>query len=183
MRDRLAKYRTRPRFEPVILKEDVDLAEAAYIESRRLELPMLSVEVESRRNYLHGALAAHAMGYVGEVSDEQIKADPLAGYDPGEIVGRAGLERQYDDDLKGTKGWKQVVVNSLGREIEEIEGGRRPTPGRALRLTLDLDLQQSLEQAFGEEAGSAVRFSNGIQERERARYMFQDVTQNQNIGS
>ena len=156
LRERLAKYRTRPRFEPVILKEDVDLAEAAYIESRRLELPMLSVEVESRRNYLYGPLAAHAFGYVGEVSDEQIKADPLAGYDAGEIVGRAGLERQYDEDLKGTKGWKQVVVNSLGREIEEIEGGRRPTPGRALRLTLDLDLQQSLEQAFGEEAGSAV---------------------------
>jgi penicillin-binding protein 2 len=156
LRERLAKYRTRPRFEPVILKEDVDLAEAAYIESRRLELPMLSVEVESRRNYLYGPLAAHALGYVGEVSDEQIKADPLAGYDAGEIVGRAGLERQYDEDLKGTKGWKQVVVNSLGREIEEIEGGRRPTPGRALRLTLDLDLQQSLEQAFGEEAGSAV---------------------------
>jgi penicillin-binding protein 2 len=156
LRERLAKYRTRPRFEPVILKEDVDLAEAAFIESRRLELPMLSVEVESRRNYLYGPLAAHAIGYVGEVSDEQIKADPLTGYDPGEIVGRAGLERQYDSDLKGTKGWKQVVVNSLGREIEEIDEGRKPTPGRALRLTIDRDLQATLEQAYGEEAGSAV---------------------------
>ncbi len=156
LRERLARYRTRPRFEPVILKEDVDLAEAAYIESRRLELPMLAVEVESRRNYLYGPLAAHALGYVGEVSEREIKDHPETGYDLGEIVGTAGLERKYDADLKGTKGWKQVVVNSLGREIEEIEGGRRPTPGRALRLTLDLRLQQTLEQAYGEEAGSAV---------------------------
>src|SRR5712692_6613457 len=156
LRERLARYRTRPRFEPVILKEDVDLAEAAYIESRRLELPMLAVEVESRRNYLYGPLAAHALGYVGEVSEREIKDHPETGYDLGEIVGTAGLERKYDADLKGTKGWKQVVVNSLGREIEEIEGGRRPTPGRALRLTLDLRLQRSLEQAYGEEAGSAV---------------------------
>src|SRR6266571_2786881 len=154
--ERLARYRTRPRFEPVILKEDVDLAEAAYIESRRLELPMLAVEVESRRNYLYGPLAAHALGYVGEVSEREIKDHPETGYDLGEIVGTAGLEKKYDPDLKGTKGWKQVVVNSLGREIEEIEGGRRPTPGRALRLTLDLRLQQALEQAYGEEAGSAV---------------------------
>ncbi len=156
LRERLAKYRTRPRFEPVILKEDVDLAEAAYLESRRLELPMLTVEVESRRNYLYGSLAAHALGYVGEVSEREIKEHPEAGYDLGEIVGTAGLERTYDADLKGIKGWKQVVVNSLGREIEEIEGGRRPTPGRALRLTLDLDLQRALEQAYGDEAGSAV---------------------------
>jgi penicillin-binding protein 2 len=156
LKARLEKYRTRPRFEPVILKEDVDLPEAAYIESRRLELPMLSVEVESRRHYLHGALAAHALGYVGEVSEDRLKREPEKGYELGEIVGTTGLEYEYDAALKGEKGWKQVVVNSLGREIEEIEGGRRPTPGRALRLTLDLDLQQSLEQAYGEEAGSAV---------------------------
>ena len=156
LRERLARYRTRPRFEPVILKEDVDLAEAAYIESRRLELPELSVEVEAKRHYLHGTLAAHVLGYVGEVSDEQIKREPDRAYDLGEIVGTAGIEKTYDQELKGTKGWKQVVVNSLGREIQEIEEGRRPSPGRALRLTLDLDLQKALEAAYGEEAGSAV---------------------------
>ncbi len=126
--ERLARYRGRPAFEPVILKEDVDLAEAAYIESRRLELPMLSVEVESRRNYLYGALAAHALGYVGEVSEDQIRSDPSGEFDLGEIVGKAGVEKQYDGDLKGVKGWKQVVVNSLGREIQEIEEGRKPNP-------------------------------------------------------
>jgi penicillin-binding protein 2 len=156
LNERLAKYRTRPAFEPVILKEDVDLAEAAYIESRRLELPMLSVEVESRRNYLYGPLASHALGYVGEVSEDQIKTEPSGEYDLGEIVGKAGVEKQYDSDLKGVKGWKQVVVNSLGREIQEIEEGRKPNPGRALRLSIDLDLQRALEEAYADEAGSAV---------------------------
>jgi penicillin-binding protein 2 len=156
LRNRLAKYRNRPAFEPVILKEDVDLAEAAYLESRRLEWPMLSVEVESRRSYLHGPLAAHALGYVGEVSDERIKSEAAGAYEPGEIVGKAGIERTYDADLRGQKGWKQVVVNSLGREIEEVQEGRKPSPGRALGLTLDLDLQAVLETAFADEAGSAV---------------------------
>ncbi|HEV8701646.1 MAG TPA: penicillin-binding protein 2 [Candidatus Polarisedimenticolia bacterium] len=156
LHERLAKYRGRPAFEPVILKEDVDLAEAAYIESRRLELPMLSVEVESRRNYLYGPLAAHALGYVGEVSEDQIKTDPSGEYDLGEIVGKAGVEKQYDAGLKGVKGWKQVVVNSLGREIQEIEEGRKSNPGRALRLSIDLDLQRALEDAYADEAGSAV---------------------------
>ena len=156
LRDRIARYRGRPVFEPVVLKEDVDLAEAAYIESRRLELRGLSVEVESRRNYLYGPLAAHALGYVGEVSEDQIKTDPSGEYELGEIVGKDGVERQYDEDLKGDKGWKQVVVNSLGREIQEIEAGRKPDPGRALRLSLDLDLQRALEAAYADEAGSAV---------------------------
>jgi penicillin-binding protein 2 len=154
--ERLARYKGRPAFEPVILKEDVDLAEAAYIESRRLELPMLSVEVESRRNYLYGTLAAHALGYVGEVSEDQIKTETTGEYDLGEIVGKAGVEKQYDSELKGVKGWKQVVVNSLGREIQEVEEGRKPNPGRALRLSIDLDLQRALEEAYADEAGSAV---------------------------
>jgi len=156
LHERLAKYRGRPAFEPVILKEDVDLAEAAYIESRRLELPMLSVEVESRRHYLYGPLAAHALGYVGEVSEDQIRADPSTGYDLGEIVGIAGVEKQYDSALKGMKGWKQVVVNSFGREIQEIQEGRKSNPGRSLRLSIDLDLQRALEDAYADEAGSAV---------------------------
>ncbi|MFQ5877395.1 MAG: penicillin-binding protein 2 [Acidobacteriota bacterium] len=156
LRRRLEKYRGRPIFEPVILKEDVDFTEAAYIESRRLELPMLSVQVESRRHYAYGALAAHVLGHVGEVSDEEIRSDPERTYELGEILGKAGVERRYERTLRGTKGWKQVVVNNLGRQIQEVEEGRKPSPGHALRLTIDLDLQRVLEEAYGEEAGSAV---------------------------
>src|SRR5262249_5404699 len=93
---------------------------------------------------------------VSEVTDEQIRSDPQERYAAGEITGRAGVERLYDADLRGAKGWKQVVVNSMGREIQEVEEGRKPTPGRALRVTLDLDLQRALETAYADEAGSAV---------------------------
>jgi penicillin-binding protein 2 len=156
LRARLERYQRRPAFIPVVLKEDVDLAEAAYIESRRFELPMLSVEVESRRNYQNGPLAAHILGHVGEATDEQIRSHTKGEYELGEIVGQTGLELKYDTLLRGNKGWKQVVVNSLGREIQEIDEGRRPTPGNAIRLTIDLDLQNALKEAFGDEAGSAV---------------------------
>jgi penicillin-binding protein 2 len=156
LKDRLAKARGRPRFEPVVLKEDVDLKEVAYIESRRLELPMLSVEIESRRAYPYGPLAAHVLGYVGEASEEQVRQNAEETFDLGDIVGKAGLERQYESILHGGKGWKEVVVNSHGREMQEVGESRSPTPGRALRLTLDLDLQQTLEQAYGDERGSAV---------------------------
>jgi penicillin-binding protein 2 len=156
LRERLTRYRGRPRFEPVVLKEDVDLRDVALVESRRLELPMLSVEIESRREYPHGPLAAHALGYVGEVTEEQVRRAAERDYDLGDLVGKAGIERQYDDALRGAKGWKEVVVNSHGREMEEVGEGRQATPGRALQLTVDLDLQQALEDAYGEELGSAV---------------------------
>ncbi len=156
LRERLARYKKRPAFLPVVLKEDVDLAEAAYIESRRLELPMLSVEVEARRLYQNGTLAAHLLGHVGEATDEQIRGAENGEIDMGEIIGQIGIERTYDAVLRGRKGFKQVVVNSLGREIREVGVGRRPAPGHALRLTIDMDLQRTLEKAFGQEAGSAV---------------------------
>jgi len=156
LKDRLARARGRPRFEPVVLKEDVDLKEVAYIEARRLELPMLSVEIESRREYPHGDLAAHVLGYVGEATEEQVKSDPEDLFDLGDIVGKAGLERQYETSLHGIKGWKEVVVNSHGREMQEVGEGRPPSSGHSLRLTIDLELQRILEEAYGQELGSAV---------------------------
>ncbi len=156
IRERLGRYRDRPRFEPVVLKEDVDLREVALIESRRDELPMLSVEIESRRDYPYGPLAAHALGYVGEVSEEQIRRDPQQEFDLGDLVGKAGIEREYDEALRGAKGWREVVVNSHGREMEEVGEGRPAASGHALKLTIDLDLQRTLEEAYGDELGSAV---------------------------
>jgi penicillin-binding protein 2 len=156
VRERIERYRNRPTFEPVIVKEDVDLGEAAYLESRRLELPEVSVAIEPKRSYEDHDLAAHALGYVGEISESQLGKPRFAGYQLGDVVGKAGLESFYDNDLAGEKGWKQVIVNSLGREIRSLPVGKRPLPGNALRLTLDLDLQEELEAAFQDKMGSAV---------------------------
>jgi len=156
IRERIARYRNRPSFEPVIVKEDVDLSEAAYLESRRLELPEISVAIEPKRSYEQGDLAAHALGYVGEISEAQLSKPRYAAYQLGDLVGKAGTESFYDADLTGQKGWKQVIVNSLGREIRELPAGRRPVSGNSLRLTLDLDLQQELEEGFADKTGSGV---------------------------
>ena len=156
VRQRIARYRNRPVFEPVIVKEDVDLAEAAYLESRRLELPEISVAIEPKRSYEDGHLAAHALGYVGEISELQLGKPRYAGYQLGDVIGKAGVEVAYDGELAGEKGWKQVIVNSLGREMRELPVGKRPVPGNALRLTIDLDLQRELEAAFEDKMGSAV---------------------------
>jgi len=156
VRERIERYRNRPTFEPVIVKEDVDLGEAAYLESRRLELPEVSVAIEPKRSYEDHDLASHALGYVGEISESQLGKPRFAGYQLGDVIGKAGLESYYDNDLAGEKGWKQVIVNSLGREIRALPVGKRPLPGNALRLTLDLDLQAELEAAFEDKMGSAV---------------------------
>jgi penicillin-binding protein 2 len=156
IRERIARYRNRPSFEPVIVKEDVDLSEAAYLDSRRLELPEISVAIEPKRSYEQGELAAHALGYVGEISESQLAKPRYSGYQLGDVVGKAGLESFYDTDLTGQKGWKQVIVNSLGREIRALPAGRRPIPGNSLRLTIDLDLQRELEEGFADKTGSAV---------------------------
>jgi len=156
IRERIARYRNRPVFEPVIVKEDVELSEAAYLESRRLELPEISVAIEPKRSYEEGDLAAHALGYVGEISEAELSKPRYTGYQMGDLVGKAGLESYYDRDLTGVKGWKQVIVNSLGRELRELPAGRHPVSGNSLRLTLDLDLQRELEAGFADKTGSAV---------------------------
>lgn len=156
IRERIARYRNRPSFEPVIVKEDVGLDEAAYLEARRLEYPEVSVAVEPKRSYEEGELAAHALGYVGEISETQLTSPRYTGYQLGDVIGKAGLEGHYNADLIGQKGWKQVIVNSLGREIREVPAGKRPISGNALRLTLDLDLQRELEAGFADKTGSAV---------------------------
>jgi len=155
--ERLEAARGRPRHEPVILGEDVSLSEAATVEARQLEYPELRVEVSSRRDYAESGLAAHVLGYVGEVSDAELASGRFdARLAPGAIVGKAGVERVYEAELQGEQGLRQVIVNARGRIIEEVGVDREPVHGHDLRLTLDLDLQRSLEEALEGQVGAAV---------------------------
>ena len=157
LRARLDAMRGRPTFEPLVIKEDVGLADLAKIESRREWFPSVEVEESSRRDYPDGRAVAHAVGYVGEVTAAQLASEGAdGGLEMGDIVGKAGIERAHDDVLRGRRGWKLVTVNSLGRQFGEPQIGRSPEDGRGLRLTIDLQLQRALLQAFGEEAGAAV---------------------------
>ncbi len=157
LRNALDGMRARPTFEPLTIKEDVDLADLARIESRREWFPSVEVEQFARRDYPNRQAVAHAVGYVGEVGESQLAGQSGAGtLEMGDIVGKSGVEKFYDERLRGRRGWKLVTVNSLGRQLGEAQNGRAPEDGRQLRVTLDVGLQRTLMEAFGQEGGGAV---------------------------
>lgn len=144
-----------PSFRDVIIKRDITRAEVAYIEEHKLDLNGVSVEVEPRRNYLFGSLAAHILGYMGEINENQIKLVRGEGYKPGDFVGQYGLEREFEKFLRGKLGRQELEVDAYGRElrvVDEIE----PIQGYNLILTIDKKLQSLAEDLIGHENGAIV---------------------------
>jgi penicillin-binding protein 2 len=147
-----------PKFRPIILKEDVSVDDIAYVKSHRYELPEIAVELQPRRRYFEGQLAAHAMGYVGEVTEAELTTPEFVNFKSGDQVGKTGLERQYNNVLVGQDGFKRVIVNSFGREMLEM-GQVEEQPyvaGNDLVTTIDLDLQRAAEDLVGERTGAVV---------------------------
>jgi penicillin-binding protein 2 len=153
IRERIAR-RDSP-FRPVVVKADASLEDVAALEARRLELPDVSVDVVPLRSYPLAAAAAHSLGRVGEITERQLQQREFSGLTPGDLVGQAGLELQYNRALMGKDGLRRLVVNSRGREVAEIQR-RSPEDGPSLTLTLDEELQAAMEHAFHGRAGSAV---------------------------
>ena len=154
---RLVAMRSRPTFEPLVIREDVGVAEIAKVEARREWFPAVEIEETSLRDYPDGPAVAHVVGYVGEVTESQLAAQAQeAGLQQGDVVGKAGVERAYDDRLRGRRGWKLVTVNAVGRPFGDAEVGRVPEDGSSLRLTIDARLQRKLVEAMGEEVGAGI---------------------------
>ena len=139
---RLRRLRTSnaPEYQAVILKENLSPSEVAFAESHQIEFPELEILHSQRRLYPSEGVAAHVVGYVGEISDAELDQLEFIHYEPGAEIGKAGIERQYNDALTGTDGSRLVRVDSRGRE-QEVIGIVEAKPGRNVRLTLDLDLQ------------------------------------------
>jgi penicillin-binding protein 2 len=153
IRERLAR-RDAP-FRPVVVKTDASLADVAALEARHLEIPEASVEVVPLRSYPLASAAAHSLGRVGEVSDRQLQSAEFADLAPGDLVGQAGVESQYNRSLMGRDGLRRLIVNSRGMEVAETER-QPPVDGPNLTLTLDSDLQKAMDLAFQGRAGSAI---------------------------
>ena len=154
LRDQLTNTKNLPKFQPIIIKPDASPADIAFIESHRSDIPVLEMISVSRRRYLPGGFLAHAAGYVGEVSEQQIEASN-GKLRPGDFAGKTGLERQYNDLLQGTDGMRRVVVNSIGKEVERLST-QEAIPGKQIQLTIDYDLQQIAEQSLGPRPGAAI---------------------------
>ncbi len=155
LRATLRHYRAAPGYQPIPIKQDVTADEQAFIEAHRNELPELETIDEERRLYPRDGFAAHLIGYVGEVSEEDLNQSRYAAYQPGDVVGKQGVEETYDQLLRGEDGSRDVIVDSHGREVG-ILGTDHATPGQDLRLTIDLDLQRAAELALGENNGAVV---------------------------
>jgi len=132
-----------PVFRPLPIIENATDAQVAAVLARSLELPGVVVEQVPTRKYPDARLAAHLFGYVGEVPPSQVTPDLPA----GAIIGRDGVERIYNNLLMGENGNRFVVVNSRGREIEELQH-QEPVDGHRVQLTVDADVQRALEEAF-----------------------------------
>jgi penicillin-binding protein 2 len=138
--------KTMPAFESIKVKENASPGDIAWVESHNFEYPELRVEQQPQRRYPANGSLAHVVGYVGEISPEQLNKQSYKdkGLKPGDIIGQSGIEQVYDDYLRGKDGYREVVVDSRGRIQSEIDT-IAPIPGRDLVTTIDLDLQLAAE--------------------------------------
>jgi len=140
---------------PRKIKDRLTLREAAQIESHRLDLPGVMIQAESQRNFPTGLTASHVIGYVGEVSPDQLELADYADLHQGSIVGQYGVEVTYDRFLRGRAGQKLIEADALGHEKRTVSV-EKPRAGDDLYLTIDLRLQKLAEELLGDEAGAIV---------------------------
>jgi penicillin-binding protein 2 len=154
LHEQLNNTKNLPKFQPIVIKPEATKADVAFIESHRADIPLLEMLMVHRRRYLPDGFMAHASGYVGEVSEQQIE-DSDGKLRPGDFAGKTGLEKQYNDTLMGTDGMRRVIVNSVGKEVGRLST-QEAIPGKQITLTIDYDLQQVAEQSLGQRPGAVV---------------------------
>jgi penicillin-binding protein 2 len=151
----LHHFQYAPKYQPIPLKQDITPDEQAFIAAHRDDLPELETLDTERRLYPKDGFAAHLIGYVGEVSEADLNDERFAAYQPGDVVGKFGVEETYDGTLRGTDGARDIIVNSHGKEVGQM-GQELAVPGKDLHLTIDLDLQIAAERALEGKNGAIV---------------------------
>ena len=139
-------------FDPIRIKQDVTPDIVTIIEEQKYDYPGVIIEVQPIRNYILKQECAHTLGYVSEISDAELEAKKDLGYKSGDIIGQFGLERVYDQYVRGVDGGEQVEVDVAGKPVQ-ILGKKEPTPGYDLVLTIDRELQVAAEQAVDKMLG------------------------------
>jgi penicillin-binding protein 2 len=153
-----------PKKSPVSIMEDLSWEEFSRVNVRAPELPGVTAEMAEVRVYPYGGAFAHVVGYVAKVNADDIKAMRERGeqpsqlmFNPGFRIGKSGVEKAFDAELRGKPGGKKVEVDARGRVVAEDTAGDIPAiAGQEIRLTLDADVQQRALEVFGEESGAAV---------------------------
>ena len=137
-------------FDPIRIKTDVGADIVSIIEEQKNSYPGVVIEVQPLRNYILHQQGAHTFGYVSEISDEELERRKDEGYKSGDIIGKFGLEKIYDKEIRGENGGEQVEVDVAGKPVQ-ILGRKEPVPGADLYLTIDKELQIATERAIDEQ--------------------------------
>jgi penicillin-binding protein 2 len=133
----------------------ISFSQIVALEEHRSELSGIEVDNEATRFYPNGEMAAQTLGYIGEITGEELDKQKERGYRLGDVIGKMGIEAAYEDDLRGTWGGQQVEVDGAGQIVRIL--GQKPTlPGKDITLTLDLDVQKAAEAALGDRQGAIV---------------------------
>ena len=151
-----------PSFRPILLKRDLSRDSVAVVESHKLDLPGIFITIEPMRHYVEGKQASHLIGYLSEISEEQVKSGRFPHNRSGDFIGKFGVEKNCESFFHGEPGTRQVQVNALGQVTRVLETVQA-VPGKNVYLTLDLELQRKTEEMFAEKVGAAVAMdpSNG----------------------
>src|SRR5437868_7334317 len=155
VRERVRKFASMPQYQPIFLREDITPDELAFVESHRNELPELDTIMVHRRLYPRNGFLAHLVGYVGEVTEDMLNQPQFEFYNPGDVVGVSGVEKQYNQMLMGKNGSRRSIVTSKGKEVGHLDE-TPAVPGKQLKLTIDIDLQIAAEQAMEDKNGAIV---------------------------
>ncbi len=147
LRDTVNRRKKDPSYRPIVLISNATLEQVIAVRARKWELPGIEARPGPSRRYPSNEMAAHLFGYVTEVTEAQLQRPEYQGVESGDLVGQAGIEQAYNKILMGAEGNRAVVVNSLGREIQELDK-QDPVEGQRLQLTIDADLQKATDDAF-----------------------------------
>ena len=156
----LSRSKALPMYHSIVIKEDVGIDDISVVEAHKQEHPELQIDREPRRLYRYGQVGAHVVGYVSEVSGDELAKGTFPGARVGSLVGKFGVERTYNDKLTGDDGSRVVLVDSLGREVgllEEVDS----VIGDNLQLTLDLELQTTAQSLLEGKVGAIVAMDPG----------------------
>ncbi|WP_051321466.1 penicillin-binding protein 2 [Chrysiogenes arsenatis] len=148
-------YRRAQRFQQLAVKRDITFEQVSFVEAHRYEYPGLRVEAVSKRHYVYKSLAAHVFGYIGEISESQMKSEAYQGYAMGDLVGQNGIEASYESHLRGVAGSVTYEVNARNRPIRVVDRVE-PISGKPITLAIDARLQRKMDEFFLEESGVAM---------------------------
>lgn len=157
-RDLQRKYNSLKRYPsylPAPLVNDISRNTMEILQENNRQLPGVLINVVPVRTYTQGTSGAHLFGYTGEISEKDLLNPKYDGYRPGDMVGKTGIEKNLENTLRGASGERRVEVDAYGRELRQLQGVA-PIPGKKVYLSIDSQLQNVAEEAFGEESGAAV---------------------------